>query len=181
MLCNSFDGFSRAELRIQHFGASYVYFKNFTAGIIIRSSQDDRISVIVPVINITLMIRIFYLTFTLFSLCIFVGLTADISAQPCANGVLANITCAADPLKSRSVTDANQTCSSQSNALYLSGLASNYTSNQRYTIQSGTFEENSNGTAVFTGTFINQGNSNVIFNGRVVFSGRTYSSSFWVS
>ncbi|MEL6275417.1 MAG: SprB repeat-containing protein, partial [Bacteroidota bacterium] len=87
---------------------------------------------------------------------------------------LANITCDADPLKNRTVTNSNPTCFSEVYAVYIQSLVSNYTSNRYYTISGGNFQENSNGTATFTGMLVNQGNPDVGFYLSVVFRGRTF-------
>ncbi|MEL6142684.1 MAG: hypothetical protein AAFU67_13825, partial [Bacteroidota bacterium] len=98
--------------------------------------------------------------------------------DPCDNSpLLANITCAEDPLLTRTASNSTQTCSP--NTTYgvffaSNGLVSNYTSSTRWPISSASFVENANGTAIFTAHATDPSNNNLGFDIIVNFRGRTF-------
>ncbi|MDN3635365.1 choice-of-anchor A family protein, partial [Neolewinella lacunae] len=91
-------------------------------------------------------------------------------------GPLANITCAADPLKTRTSTNSQATCNSDNYGFYIANLPGSYNANGLYSIQNGTFVENSNGTALYTATMVNNANANAKFEVSVIFRGRTFTA-----
>ncbi len=68
----------------------------------------------------------------------------------------------------------DQACNGFEFALWTNNLALDISPSMHWTIENGSFVENADGSAVFTGTFTNNANSNLIFEMTTILSGRTF-------